>query len=362
MKASSISSSPNFLGLVLALGLACLILAGGDQPEQLRASGVPPGFLIVDGVTVRDIGVLREAVPIPQTNPIHPQKINLGKQLFFDGRLSRNNQVSCSHCHIPSAGFSDPHPTSSGVDDQLGGRQAPSILNTAFNPLQFWDGRVSSLEEQAAVPIQNPIEMAEIPDHLLAKLRTVEGYRRQFGEVFGTDIGLQGIVEAIATYERTLISTNSAFDRYMLGDSQAMQAPAIRGMALFRGKARCILCHNGPNFTDNQFHNLGVPQDGPLKEDLGRYLVTRHDRDRGAFKTPTLRSIVETAPYMHDGVFLTLEEVIDFLDQGGGGNPTLSPLMKRLGLTQEEKTDLLAFLEALTGESLQAAIDPPTLP
>ena len=146
----------------------------------------------------------------------------------------------------------------------------------------------------------------------------------------------------------------------MLGDARAMNRAAIRGMALFKGKARCILCHNGPNFTDNKFHNLGVPQVGPQKEDLGRYAVTHREQDRGAFKTPTLRSIIETTPYMHDGAFLTLEEVIDFLDKGGGPNPHLSPLLKPLGLTREEEGDLVAFLEALTGAPLKVEV--PKLP
>jgi cytochrome c peroxidase len=192
------------------------------------------------------------------------------------------------------------------------------------------------------------------------KLGKIKGYQQQFRTVFGADVNMQGIAEAIAAYERTVLSTNSPFDKYVLGDAKAMGEAAVRGMALFKGKARCILCHNGPNFTDNQFHNLGVPQVGPRKEDLGRYDVTRMEHDKGAFKTPTLRSIIETAPYMHDGVSKTLEEVVDFLDQGGGHNPNLSPLLKPLGLTKAEKADLIAFLNALTGE--QSKFEMPKLP
>jgi len=328
--------------------------------QGLSQLGFSSGTIVLDGMSVPDIGPLPAPVPVPTGNLRHAAKIELGKQLFFDGRLSRNNKVSCAYCHIPGSGFSDPHPTSLGVDDLIGDRQAPTVLNTALSPLLFWDGRAKSLEEQVLGPIQNPIEMAETLEHLVVKLRTVKGYRRQFRNVFGTEISSQGIAKAIAAFARTLISTNSAFDQYSLGNKQAMNQAAIRGMALFKGKARCILCHNGPNFTDNQFHNLGVPQVGPLKVDLGRYDVTRREQDKGAFKTPTLRSILETAPYMHDGVFLSLEEVIEFLDKGGGANPSLSPLMKPLGLTQEEKADLLAFLEALTGAPLK--IEPPQLP
>ena len=311
----------------------------------------PHGNMItVDGVTVHDIGPLPTAIPTPATNLNYAKKIELGKQLYFDGRLSKNGQVACAFCHNPFAGFADPRQTSIGVDGKIGGRQAPTVFNTAFNRVQFWDGRAGSLEEQAIGPIQNPIEMGETHEHVVAKLKKIKGYQEQFRVVFGTDVNLQGIAEAIAAYERTVLSTNSAFDKYAAGDQQAMDAAAIRGMALFKGKARCLLCHNGPNFTDNRFHNLGVPQVGPLKEDLGRHNVTKLDKDKGAFKTPTLRSIAETAPYMHDGVFATLDEVVEFLNQGGGANPNLSAMMKPLGLTSEEKSDLVAFLKALSGE------------
>jgi cytochrome c peroxidase len=357
--------SPQKVLLVAVLSVAScatlLCLAQESQTDQrLPLFGLSSGTIVLDGISVPDIGPLPAPGPVPTGNVRDAAKIELGKQLFFDGRLSRNNQVSCAYCHIPGSGFSDPHPTSLGVDDLIGGRQAPTILNAAFSPLLFWDGRAKSLEEQTLGPIQNPVEMAETLEHLVVKLRTVKGYRRQFRNVFGAEISPQGIANAVAAFARTLISTNSAFDRYSLGNKQAMNQAAIRGMALFKDKARCILCHNGPNFTDNQFHNLGVPQVGPLKTDLGRYDVTSRERDKGAFKTPTLRSILETAPYMHDGVFLGLDEVIDFLDRGGGPNPNLSPLIKPLGLTQEEKADLLAFLEALTGTPLK--IESPQLP
>ena len=338
---------------VMVVGvLAALVLGTVSLPAA--------GSVLLDGLAVPDIGPLPTATPIPATNLNYRAKIELGKQLYFDGRLSRNNQVSCAFCHNPFVGFADPRQVSIGVDGKPGGRQSPTVYNTAFNPIQFWDGRAGSLEEQAIGPIQNPVEMAETHENVVAKLRKIKGYQQQFREVFGAEVNLQGIAEAIAAFERTVVSTNSPFDKYVMGDAKAMDEAAVRGMALFKGKARCLLCHNGPNFTDNQFHNLGVPQVGPLKEDLGRYNVTRQERDRGAFKTPTLRSVIETAPYMHDGAFKTLEEVIDFLDGGGGQNPTLSPLVKPLGLTKDEKADLLVFLKALTGEPLKVAV--PKLP
>ena len=339
----------NSVGLkIVLLGLIGVALIASPGMAQTDSKGM----VTIDGHTVPDIGPLPTAIPVPPTNLNYKSKIKLGEQLFFDGRLSKNNQVSCAFCHTPGVGFADPRQTSIGVGGKRGGRQAPTVYNTALNPVQFWDGRAGSLEEQAIGPIINPVEMAETHENVVNKLSKIKGYREQFQKVFGTGVNMQGIAEAIAAYERTILSTNSAFDKYVQGDEKAMSSAAIRGMALFKGKARCILCHNGPNFTDNQFHNLGVPQVGPMKEDLGRYYVTLRKKDIGAFKTPTLRSIIETSPYMHDGVFQTLEEVIDFLNKSGETNSHLSPLMKPLNLTSGEKGDVLAFLQALTGEEI----------
>ncbi len=330
----------------ILLSMIAMLMIIGPKDEVIGK------MLTVDGQMVPDIGPLPTAIPQPPTNLNYAAKISLGKQLYFDGRLSKNNAISCAFCHNPATGFADPKQTSVGVTGERGGRQAPTVYNTAFNPFQFWDGRAGSLEEQAIGPIHNPIEMAETHEHVVKKLDRIQGYRDQFQAVFGAGVSIQGIGEAIAAYERTVISTNSAFDKFVLGDQKAMSESAQRGMAVFKGKGRCVLCHNGSNFTDNRFHNTGVPQVGPLEEDLGRYYVTRLDADKGAFKTPTLRSITETAPYMHDGAFKNLEEVIDFYDAGGKANPQLSAFIKPLGLLLEEKTDLIAFLKALTGEAI----------
>lgn len=348
------------LRLILALLVLCALGAGSGSVQASPSGHAPHGTVTIDGVTVPDVGPLPTVVPIPSSNLNYTAKIELGKQLYFDGRLSKNNAISCAFCHNPGTGFADPRQTSIGVGGGVGGRQSPTVYNTGLNHVQFWDGRARSLEEQAIGPIHNPVEMAETHEHVVAKLGKIKGYQQQFRAVFGTDVNLQGIAEAIAAYERTVLSTNSAFDKYVLGVQKAMDEAAVRGLALFKGKARCILCHNGPNFTDNQFHNLGVPQVGPMKEDLGRFAVSRAEKDRGAFKTPTLRSITETAPYMHDGAFKTLEEVVEFLDQGGGSNPNLSPLVKPLNLTAEEKSDLVAFLKALAGEPIPFSM--PQLP
>lgn len=350
------------IAIRLVLSLSILIIGFTHQAlsQESPSSEKAMDRIVVDGVTVPDIGPLPAYVPMPQTNVNFVQKVNLGKQLYFDGRLSKNNAISCAFCHNPGTGFADARQFSLGAFGTAGGRQAPTVYNTSFNPFQFWDGRATSLEEQAIGPIHNPIEMAETHETVVPKIAKIPGYQKQFRAVFGVGVSLQGIADAIAAFERTIVSANSAFDKYAMGESKAMDEAAIRGMQLFKGKARCVLCHNGPNFTDNQFHNLGVPQEGLLKEDLGRYNVSRRERDKGAFKTPTLRSVTETAPYMHDGVFKTLEDVIEFKNKGGEPNPNLSPLMKPLSLTPEEKADLLAFLKALQGASLKIVM--PKLP
>src|SRR5918995_6440848 len=342
--------------------IALLLLIGFIVGPSLTLAvpHAPHGMVTVDGVSVPEIGPLPTQVPTPPTNLGYAEKVELGKQLYFDARLSKNNSVSCAFCHNPGTGFADARQFSIGAFGTAGGRQAPTVYNTGFIPLQFWDGRAGSLEEQAIGPIHNPIEMAEEHRTVVPKIAKIPGYQKQFQLIFGGGASLQHIAEAIAAFERTIVSQNSAFDKYVLGDGKAMDEAAVRGLALFKGKARCVLCHNGPNFTDDQFHNLGVPQVGPLKEDLGRYMVTRAERDKGAFKTPTLRSIVETAPYMHDGVFKTLEDVIEFKDKGGQPNPHLSPLMKPLGLAPDEKTDLVVFMKALTGAPLKIIM--PKLP
>ena len=340
--------------------LAGGLFIGASMAAVTQFDDAPHGTVTIDGITVADIGPLPTQVPTPPTNLSYLQKVELGKQLYFDTRLSKNNTVSCAFCHNPGTGFADVRQVSIGAFGTAGGRQAPTVYNTGFIPLQFWDGRAGSLEEQAIGPIHNAVEMAEQHNTVVPKIGKIPAYNRQFHLVFGGGASLQHIAEAIAAFERTIVSQNSAFDKHVMGTEEAMNDSAVRGLALFKGKARCILCHNGPNFTDNKFHNIGVPQVGPLKEDLGRYMVTRAEKDKGAFKTPTLRSIVETAPYMHDGVFRTLEEVIDFFDQGGGNNPHLSPLIRPLGLTSEEKADLREFLHALTGAPIKITM--PKLP
>jgi cytochrome c peroxidase len=298
------------------------------------------------------------APPIPADNPITPAKVELGRQLFFDPRLSVDGTVSCATCHNPVMGFTDGRPSSMGVRGQVGGRSAPSVINLAYaqNGV-FWDGRAKSLEDQAKGPIANPIEMANTHEVLVQRLNTIPGYRDQFQLVFGSaDITIDNVAKAIAAFERTVISGNSPWDRFMKGDATALSDSAKRGWDLFQKKANCIACHAGFNLTDNGYHNLGVGFD-KSNPDLGRYAVTKAEEDRGRFKTPTLREITYTAPYMHDGSARTLEEVIDLYNKGGIKNPQLDPEMKPLNLSNQEKADLVAFLRSLNGEGWQ--VKPP---
>ncbi len=329
--------------LLAALGL---LLLGSPQRTLSQESNLALGQL--------------PSVPVPPHNLQFQAKVELGKLLFFDPRLSKDGSVSCASCHVPSNGFSDPRQFSLGVGGKQGGRNAPPAMNAAYNHLQFWDGRAGSLEEQALGPIQNPIEMAETLDGVVKKLKKVKVYRARFQEVFGQEVSPDGIAKAIAAFERTLISTNSPFDRFIVGDKSALSESAQRGFELFQGKARCVLCHNGPNFTDNKFHNIGVPQAGPLKEDAGRYAVTKRELDRGSFKTPSLRSVALTAPYMHTGGLKTPEEVMEFYNRGGEAVKGKDPFMTALNLTEQEKKDLVEFLKSLTGDLREMAA--PKLP
>jgi cytochrome c peroxidase len=300
-------------------------------------------------------------VPVPADNPLTPEKIELGKQLYFDPRLSRDNTVSCATCHDPKKGWSNGEAFATGVRGQVGGRSAPTIVNAAYSDLQFWDGRAERLEGQALGPIQNPIEMDLPIDEAVAKLNKIPGYRAAFQKVFGTDVIADGIAKAIASFERTCLSGDAPYDRFKAGDIAALSESAQRGMKIFFGKGQCSSCHVGHSFSDFSFHNIGVGMDKE-KQDLGRYEVTKLLGDKGGFKTPTLREIARTAPYMHDGRFKALEEVVDYYDKGGFANPQIDEGIFPLKLTPEEKADLVKFLtEGLSSETYPQ-VNPPKLP
>jgi len=296
-------------------------------------------------------GVDGSVLQIPEDNPMTAEKVALGKQLYFDPRLSKDGTVSCATCHDPAKGWTDQLPVSTGVGGKHGTRNAPTVLSSAFNYMQFWDGRASSLEAQALGPIENPVEMANTLPAVVAWLNSVPGYRSQFQRVFGGPATADRVAKAIACFERTVYSGNSPYDRYTQDkDKSALSPAARRGLALFEGKARCTQCHVGFDLSDRVFHNLGVGMDKE-NPDLGRYNVTHKERDKGAFKTPILRDLTKTAPYMHDGSVETLEEVIDLYLVGGEDNPWLDPKMKPLDLTEQDKADLLAFLRSLDGDT-----------
>jgi cytochrome c peroxidase len=298
----------------------------------------------------------------PADNPYSRAKWDLGRALYYDPRLSVDNSVACASCHSPQFAFTDGQPFSAGVRHQLGGRSAPTVINRAYGGLQFWDGRALSLEEQAGGPMANPIEMGHSHEGVCKRLAGIKGYRSMFAAAFGTEeITIDRVSQAIATFERTVLSGNSPYDRYKAGDKKALSPQQVRGMDVFFNKAKCDACHEGINFTLNAYHNLGIGTDKP-EPDPGRFAVSKKPEDWSAFKTPTLREIANTAPYMHDGRFRTLEEVVDFYDKGGIPNKNLDERMKPLHLTAADKRNLVEFMKALSGEGWQKLGPPPKFP
>jgi cytochrome c peroxidase len=298
---------------------------------------------------------------IPDENPMTAAKVELGKQLYFDPRLSRDSTVSCASCHDPAKGWSNGERFATGIGGQKGGRSAPTIVNAAYQHFQFWDGRAIELEGQALGPIQNPIEMNMTLDDLIKRLEGIEGYKRQFQDVFGTGPTAEAVAYSISAFERTVLSGDAPYDRFKAGDEKALSAAARRGYEVFFNTAHCSACHAGTNLTDGAFHNIGVGINDK-EPDLGRVAVSQLEGDRGAFKTPTLREIARTAPYMHDGRLATLEDVIEYYDKGGTPNPQLDEELYPLGLTPEEKADLAAFLKEGLASPSYPMVEPPKLP
>lgn len=357
---------------------------------RLRRSKIA-GFLIVAGLVCLGVVLSQEVAPWEAANPVvpipdpplgigtdkkgpanltefpdppTPERVRLGRWLFFDKRLSADNTISCATCHSPQHAFSEPTPVSTGIDGQKGGRKAPSFINQAWTllPHFFWDGRAASLEEQAGGPMINPIEMGnENHQVVVAKLAAIPSYPKYFKEAFGADeITIERITRAIADYERTRMSGNSAWDRWRAGDPNAVSDEVKKGHRLFFGNAFCINCHLGQNFTDSDFHNLGVGWNPATKTlaDKGRYAVTKKEADKGAFKTPSIRDVSKHAPYMHDGSIKTLREVVELYVKGGEPNPYLDRKIdhryaEQLDLNEEQITALVKFMEALDGEGYQ---------
>jgi cytochrome c peroxidase len=301
------------------------------------------------------LGLQEHAAFIPEDNPPTPEKIALGKQLFWDKRWSRNGTVACVSCHDPGHGWADPRPFSFTFEGKPTSRHSPTLVNRLFSDRQQWTGARASLEDQAMKARD------QSPELLVKNLGAIAGYREQFLKVFDTPVTPEGVAKAIAAYERTILSGNSPYDRFVAGDRAALSPAAQLGLALFEGKAGCKSCHTGFNFTDEGYHNLGVGMDRPVP-DLGRFTVSNKQADRGAFKTPTLRDVARRPPYMHDASARTLDDVIALYDRGGIPNPWLSSAVRPLGLTAEERAALVAFLEALTGEVSHDVTSPPRLP
>jgi cytochrome c peroxidase len=307
----------------------------------------------------------RGLVPVffPPDNPYTPEKAELGWLLYFDKRLSADGTVACASCHDPKFAFTDGQALPTGIRGQKVPRHSPTVINRAFSVEQFWDGRAPTLEEQAKGPIANPLEMGNSLENVVKTVRGVSGYRERFKKVFGTDeLTIDHMVKAIATFERTVLSGNSAYDRFKAGDKTALSESQQNGMKIFfSNKARCDSCHEGINFTNGKFANIGIGMDKP-EPDLGRFNVTKREEDKGAFKTPTLRDVALTAPYMHDGRFKTLEEVVDHYDKGGIPNKWLHQDVRKLDLSVQEKKDLVEFLKALTGDGWQHLKPPAAFP
>jgi len=301
-------------------------------------------------------------IPWPEDNPYSPARAELGKVLFFDGRLSANGVVSCAFCHEPAHAFSASTPLSRGVDGKLGVRHAQTIINRAWGKSQFWDGRAATLEAQIIFPITNPDEMGMTPDRVVQKIRAIKGYAPLFAAAFGdSSITFERIAQAIATFERTIVSGNAPYDRYLAGDKSALTKEQKDGLDFFNKKGECAECHKGPNFSDEKFANLGVGMDQP-NPDLGRYDFTKKRGDIGRFKVPTLRDLSVRAPYMHDGSEKTLSDVLNLYAKGGLPNPHLDTRLAPFYLDEETRRDLLAFLDSLNGEGWQKITPPATFP
>lgn len=374
---------------LVGLGVLTLGVAVADVPHGGAASAADRALSVAEieqqlslpvahtpFIPNSPLGVELSEFYVPKDNPLTRAKVDLGKQLYFDARLSRDNTVSCATCHHPTQGWTDQAPVSTGIEGQKGGRSAPTVMNRVFGTTQFWDGRAATLEAQAVGPIGNPIEMGFSVEEATARLNGVPGYALQFERIFSGPATPDRIGKAIATFERTVLVGGSPNDYYEavtfnLDDDEGADIRAVyaakplsgavlRGREVYFGKGRCDACHLGPNLSDEQFHNLGVGMD-QAEPDLGRFVVTNKDADRGAFKTPTLRNIADTAPYMHDGSQATLAEVVAFYNRGGHKNPWLSGKIAPLGLTEGEERDLVTFLT----EGLQGTVTPvqePRLP
>jgi cytochrome c peroxidase len=283
--------------------------------------------------------------PAAADHALTPARVALGRRLFFDPVLSADRSVACATCHRPDHGFASPDGRPRGVGGREVPRRAPTLFNRAYGTSFFWDGRAASLEEQALEPIANPNEMASSVAEAVSRLKADAGYKERFASAFGDGVTAANLGKALASFERVLLRGDSPIDRFrQKGDRTAPTTAELQGLWLYESKGQCWRCHSGPNFSDEGYHNTGVSWG---KDDLGRFAVTKQDADRGRYKTPTLRGVKLTAPYMHDGSLKSLEEVVEFYNRGAGPNPHLDPAVRPLELSKDEVADLVAFLKAL---------------
>ena len=326
-------------------------LSAGSMSCAGRTAGVArsesPALVTARTESSRPLG-LDLYRPEPADNPTVPATVTLGRRLFRERRLSRDRSLACVDCHRPERAFTDGRAKAVGVYGRRGARSVPTIVNRAWGESFFWDGRIVTLEEQVLQPIVAELEMDLTIDEAVERLRGTSPYPAVFRETFGRDVNGTDLGRALAAYVRTIQAGASPYDRYVWGESDALSPDAQAGLDVFRGRANCTACHVGPNFTDEEFHNTGVFWGGQ-PYDPGRFIVTEVSVDIGKFKTPTLREIARTAPYMHDGSIATLEDVVDFYTDGGRPNPYLDPALRPLSLTDDEKRAVVAFLRSLTG-------------
>jgi cytochrome c peroxidase len=328
---------PRSWAVVGAIGLASSVLFAGPRSAS---RGLPLGLDLYR--------------PVPDDNPLTTEKIALGRRLFHDRRLSAGQTLSCAGCHDAARAFTSARAGASLMRGRVVSRDVPTLVNRAWGRSFFWDGRAATLEEQALQPILNPYELGLTRERIVAVARSA-AYRSRFFAIFGVDPTADHVAQALAAYVRTIVAGNSPYDRFKGGDRSALSGPARDGLVLFTGKAGCSGCHAGPNFTDEQFHNTGIAWRTGPPADEGRAFLTGRPEDRGAFKTPTLRQVTLTAPYMHDGSIPTIDLVIEYYNRGGQQNPALDTRLHPLHLSVGERRDLAAFLSALTGEIHEGA-------
>jgi cytochrome c peroxidase len=323
----------------LPIGFLIAAIAWSASPPPVPADTLPKDMSI-DSVP---LGLAPRSAPAE--NPLSKARVALGRKLFFDPILSQDRTVACATCHRPDHGFSGPDAKPIGIGGRTAKRRAPSLFNRAYGTAFFWDGRTATLEEQALEPIANPDEMGSTVASAVERLKADLGYKDRFAAAFADGVTAANLGKAIAGFERTLLRGDSPIDKFReRGDRTDMTDAVRHGLWLYESKGQCWRCHSGKNFTDESFHNTGVTWGGT---DLGRFAVTRRDDDRGRYKTPSLRGVGLTGPYMHDGSLKTLENVVEFYNKGGTANPHLDPAIRPLNLTDAEKADLVAFLKAL---------------